>query len=62
MIPDRWMDHQWGAWDWRTIGGWDWMAIQLASGTLHGTLRGQPITGLTYTELVGYGPKSKLGL
>jgi predicted secreted hydrolase len=32
------------------------------SGTLRGTLRGQPITGLTYTELVGYGPKSKLGL
>jgi predicted secreted hydrolase len=32
------------------------------SGTLRGTVRGQPITGLTYTELVGYGPKSKLGL
>jgi hypothetical protein len=32
------------------------------SGTLRGTLRGQPITGLTYTEMVGYGLKSKLGL
>ena len=32
------------------------------SGRLRGTLRGKPITGLTYTELVGYGKKSVLGL
>jgi predicted secreted hydrolase len=29
---------------------------------LTGTLKGKPITGLTYTELVGYGPKSAFGI
>jgi predicted secreted hydrolase len=29
---------------------------------LSGTLKGKPITGLTYTELVGYGPRSVFGL
>lgn len=27
-----WMDHQWGAWDWKDDKGWDWMAVQLANG------------------------------
>ena len=31
------------------------------SGRLVGTLRGKPITGLTYTELVGYGKRGALG-
>jgi predicted secreted hydrolase len=32
------------------------------SGRLTGTLHGKPITGLTYTELVGYGKRSALGM
>ena len=32
------------------------------SGMLRGTMHGKPISGLTYTELVGYGQRSALGI